>query len=236
MSEESLDSNSLEYLVASAISEASSAAALRNGRIRRIVIHARVYGRTSNGRLFVMSPWERIENFDQSSVVSIEIERKKTPTARRFWEWIRGGGQMKGLSRLMSRHKDTLAKLADLFDVNINTVWRWKSGHNAPTLDVQRTLCERYGCTIDELLNGPQADVYKVTLKFVKTLEGVSEEMNTDGIALIIADDGFIGVSGGRKFESDEDIERVVSEVRRKLTFGLEHRDEIRGGGEGHKS
>jgi transcriptional regulator with XRE-family HTH domain len=123
-----------------------------------------------------------------------------------------------------------MAKLADILDVNLNTVWRWKSGQNLPSLDIQRAICERYGCTMDELLNGPREEAFTVTLKYVKTLEGVNEEMNTNGISLLIADDGFVGVSGGRKLETMEDIERVVGEVRRKLTFGFEHRDEIRGG------
>jgi hypothetical protein len=71
-----------------------------------------------------------------------------------------------------------------------------------------------------------------VTLKYVKTLEGVNEEMNTNGISLLISDDGFVGVSGGKKLEAREDIDAVVNEVRRKLTFGFEHKDELREGGE----
>jgi hypothetical protein len=51
-----------------------------------------------------------------------------------------------------------------------------------------------------------------------------------DGISLLISDDGFVGVSGGRKLETPEDIDLVVSEVRRKLTFGYEHKDEFKGG------
>jgi hypothetical protein len=85
------------------------------------------------------------------------------------------------------------------------------------------------GCSEAELLNGPVVDEFKVTLKYVKTLEGVNEEMNTNGISLLISDDGFVGVSGGRKLEVPEDIERVVNEVRRKLTFGFEHKDELKG-------
>jgi transcriptional regulator with XRE-family HTH domain len=53
---------------------------------------------------------------------------------------------MKGLAALMARHGDTMARLADFLDVNINTVWRWKSGQNAPTLGTQRAICGRYGC------------------------------------------------------------------------------------------
>jgi hypothetical protein len=94
---------------------------------------------------------------------------------------------------------------------------------------VLKKLCEVLNVSEAELLNGPAPDGFKVTLKFVKTLEGVNEEMNTNGIALLIADDGFVGVSGGKKLEVIEDIDAVVNEVRRKLTFGFEHKDELKG-------
>jgi transcriptional regulator with XRE-family HTH domain len=137
---------------------------------------------------------------------------------------------MKGLAALMARHGDTMAKLADFLDVNVNTVWRWRAGERFPALETQRAICGRYGCTADELLNGPVPNEFRVTLKYVKTLEGVNEEMNTNGISLLISDDGFVGVSGGKKLEAREDIDSVVNEVRRKLTFGFEHKDEFKGG------
>jgi hypothetical protein len=37
-----------------------------------------------------------------------------------------------------------------------------------------------------------------------------------------------VGVSGGKKLESYEDIEMIVEEIRRYLTFGFEHKDKLR--------
>jgi transcriptional regulator with XRE-family HTH domain len=125
----------------------------------------------------------------------------------------------------------TQRELSEAIDVHELTIRRWENEKKSfqPRASDIKKLCEVLCVSEAELLNGPEESAFKVTLKFVKTLEGVSEEMNTNGITLTIADDGFVGVSGGKKFESEEDIERVVSEVRRKLTFGLEHRDEIKG-------
>jgi transcriptional regulator with XRE-family HTH domain len=116
-----------------------------------------------------------------------------------------------------------------MLGVSIPTLARWERGAFQPRASDIKKLCEVLGVSEAELLNGPQEQAFTVTIKYVKTLEGVNEEMNTNGISLTIADDGFVGVSGGKKLESLEDIERVVGEVRRKLTFGFEHKDDLRG-------
>jgi transcriptional regulator with XRE-family HTH domain len=134
---------------------------------------------------------------------------------------------MKGLAAIMARHGDTMAKLAEFLDVNVNTVWRWRAGERFPALETQRAICGRYGCTADELLNGPAQNEFRVTLKYVKTLEGVNEEMNTNGISLLISDDGFVGVSGGKKLETKDDIPLVLDEIRFKLEEGFESRERM---------
>jgi transcriptional regulator with XRE-family HTH domain len=137
---------------------------------------------------------------------------------------------VKGLSVLRKQKKLTQSALAKIFGVELNTVWKWENTRMSPSLDVIQKLADFFNVSVDELLNGPQEQAFTVTLKYTKTLEGVNEEMNMNGISLTIADDGFVGVSGGKKLESLEDIERVVNEVRRKLVFGFEHRDEMKGG------
>jgi transcriptional regulator with XRE-family HTH domain len=120
-------------------------------------------------------------------------------------------------------------KLAQMLGVDENTIWRWEKNKSNPPSGIVIKAAESLGISVDELLNGPQEQAFTVTLKYAKTLEGVNEEMNMNGISLTIADDGFVGVSGGKKLESIEDIDRVVDEVRRKLVFGFEHRDEMKG-------
>jgi transcriptional regulator with XRE-family HTH domain len=138
---------------------------------------------------------------------------------------------MKGLAILRKKKNLTQTGLAKKFGVEMNTVWKWENSIAAPSVDVIQRLAEFFGVSVDELLNGPGEDSFKVTIEFVKTLEGVNKEMNMNGIALTIADDGFVGVCGGKKFDNQDDIEAVVAEVRRKLTFGFEHKDELKEAG-----
>ena len=123
----------------------------------------------------------------------------------------------------------TYRKIAESLLVEIRTVQNWENQTSYPKGQTLKALANLLNTTESELLNGPGEVEYRVTLKYVKTLEGVNEEMNMNGIALTIAEDGFVGVSGGKKFETREDIDAVVENIRRKLTFGFEHRDEIKG-------
>jgi transcriptional regulator with XRE-family HTH domain len=125
----------------------------------------------------------------------------------------------------------TQGELAEALGVHELTIRRWESNKALPQPRVSdlKKLAEILKVTEAELLNGPAEEEFKVTLKYVKTLEGVDEDMNMNGITLSIAEDGFVGVSGGKRLESYEDIEKVIENVRKKLTFGFEHRDEVRG-------
>ena len=108
-------------------------------------------------------------------------------------------------------------KLSELVNVSFSTVRRWEKNEREPRASDIKKLCEVLNVTEAELLNGEAKNEFKVTIKYVKTLEGVNEEMNTNGISLTIAEDGFVGVSGGKKFENHEDIDTVVENIRRKL-------------------
>jgi transcriptional regulator with XRE-family HTH domain len=132
------------------------------------------------------------------------------------------------LANFLERKGLTQQALADELDIPRNTVWRWVNGKATPSAEMLQKLAYFFNVPVDELLNGPVVVEFRVTLKYVKTLEGVDEEMNMNGIALTIAEDGFVGVSGGKKFENYEDIERVVEVIRKRLTFGFEHKDEMK--------
>jgi transcriptional regulator with XRE-family HTH domain len=75
----------------------------------------------------------------------------------------------------MKRRGDTLAELAEILHVDINTVWRWKAEKNLPTLEIQRQLCERYGCTLDELLNGPEKKEIEIRILIRESDEEVGK-------------------------------------------------------------
>ena len=107
----------------------------------------------------------------------------------------------------------TKLALSEKIGVSNDSIRRWEDGTREPrTSDLQK-LSEVFGVPVDELLNGPAQEEFRVTLKFVETLEGVNEVMDTNGIALTVADNGFIGVSGGKKFETREDIEPVMADI-----------------------
>jgi transcriptional regulator with XRE-family HTH domain len=139
---------------------------------------------------------------------------------------------MKGLASLMSRHGDTMTKLADALDVNINTVWRWKAGQNAPPLETQRAICERYACTMDELLNGPETNELKFNIVW---------EVNEMNMIDIPNNQVFLGfkpsfnvIAGAFPEDADPDDigRRVANELRAARAARVAREAELKKGGE----
>jgi transcriptional regulator with XRE-family HTH domain len=131
---------------------------------------------------------------------------------------------MKYLAKLRKLRVLTQFELGNAIGIDANSIARYEQGRVKPSLEYTRRLASFLGVPVDTLLNGPAEEDFTVTLKYVKTLEGVDEEMNMNGITLSIAEDGFVGVSGGKRLESYDDVEKVVESVRKKLAFGFEHR------------
>jgi transcriptional regulator with XRE-family HTH domain len=134
---------------------------------------------------------------------------------------------MNGLFKLRKQKGLSQMDLALAIGVDNNSISRYERGIVKPTIEMAQKFAAFFNVSVDELLNGPTAEIFRVTLKFVKTLEGVNEEMQTNGIVLHMAQDGFVGVSGGKKLESHEDIELIIEEIRHYLTFGFENRDKL---------
>ncbi|GHV34532.1 hypothetical protein FACS1894187_05310 [Synergistales bacterium] len=121
-------------------------------------------------------------------------------------------------------------ELADRVRVKENTVWRWENERATPSVNIFPKLCEVLGCSERELLNGPEEEVFKVELRFVHGREEIDEEMKTNGVSLVMGDDGFLGIAGGKIVKDEEDAKSVAAEVLKNLLFGLKHRDEFIGG------
>jgi transcriptional regulator with XRE-family HTH domain len=113
--------------------------------------------------------------------------------------------------------------LAQLVNVSFSTIRRWEKGDREPRASDIQKLCEVLGVTEAELLNGPKEEGYKVTLNFVKTLEGVNDEMMVNGQgAVTLADDGTVMASHFGKLFSREDKETILAAIGEKLDEALE--------------
>jgi transcriptional regulator with XRE-family HTH domain len=119
--------------------------------------------------------------------------------------------------------------LSDLIGVSTKTVSRWEKCTRDPRASEIKKLCEVLNVSETELLAGPKQEGFSVALKFAATLSGATSEiLFLSGIALTIADDGFLGVAGGMIFQSLDDIETVLREIRFKLEHGYDERERMR--------
>ena len=121
----------------------------------------------------------------------------------------------------------TQRELADAVGLAMDTISRYERGDREPRASDIKKLSAALGVKEDELLNGP-SEVFCINLKYEATLKGVSDVMSMNGITLTVSDDGFVGVSGGKKFESKDDVDAVAEEIRRKLHVGFETREMLR--------
>jgi hypothetical protein len=65
-------------------------------------------------------------------------------------------------------------------------------------------------------------------LKYVKTLEGVNDEMMITGMELTVSDDGYVGVAGRAKFEGREDIDKALEKIRAFMEEGFDSRERMK--------
>jgi transcriptional regulator with XRE-family HTH domain len=136
---------------------------------------------------------------------------------------------MKGLAALMRRNNDTLAKLAEYLNTDLNTVWRWKAGRNTPIVEIQRQICERYKCTLDELLNG-LAESGEVRFSFVMDIREVeSMEVRMNEFKLGTGDNDIFGLF---RVPKDTDVEEIgrqfMNYLRAELVGDKVKRDELK--------
>lgn len=129
---------------------------------------------------------------------------------------------MKGLAKLRRRKGLTQGQLATGLGVESNTVWKWEHERITPSVESVQKLAVFFDISVDEILNGEKRERFAAELRFVSNREGMDSEMRANGIQLIVGDDGFLGITGGMKFQEEEDIEKAIDEIRFKLEHGFE--------------
>lgn len=60
---------------------------------------------------------------------------------------------MLGLMKEIKNRHETYASIAERYDVEPNTVWRWASGNISPSLDKARRLAADYGKSVEYLFS-----------------------------------------------------------------------------------
>jgi transcriptional regulator with XRE-family HTH domain len=118
--------------------------------------------------------------------------------------------------------------LATAINASVDTIRRYESGLREPRASDIKKLAAVLGVSEAELLNGPAEEGYQVVLKYVKTLEGVNDEMMITGMELTVSDDGYVGVAGRSKFEGREDIDKAIVKIRAFLEEGFDSRERMR--------
>lgn len=129
---------------------------------------------------------------------------------------------MKWLKFFREKSGLSLNKLADLINVQMNTVWRWESGRATPSAEMVQKLANVLGISETELLNGSQSDEWKLEIKLSK--EGVIDVSGLKPSAEInVGDKGIaITLSGSYElFADDAKFEDFVEQLRSKRQAAL---------------
>jgi transcriptional regulator with XRE-family HTH domain len=75
------------------------------------------------------------------------------------------------LRRIRNKSGISQSALADRVGVSLHTIFRVENGKTQPRASDIKKLCNVLNVTKAELLNGPVVAEFRVTLKYVKTLD-----------------------------------------------------------------
>jgi transcriptional regulator with XRE-family HTH domain len=130
---------------------------------------------------------------------------------------------MEYLISLRKKNRLTQAELGEKTGIDGNTISRYERNAIKPSIDALQRLSDYFKVSVDELLNGPREEGYKVTLRFVKNIEEAQSEMMINGCgAVSLADDGTVIASHMGKLTSREDKAQILAAIDEKLEEALE--------------
>ena len=109
------------------------------------------------------------------------------------------------------------AKLSEMIDVHENTIRRWEAGEFAPRADDITKLASALHVTEAELLSGPEPKEIRITLHYSEMPKEGEINMNENEFDLYMSGNGNLGIRGGAKFASLEDIDGFIARAKEQL-------------------
>ena len=137
---------------------------------------------------------------------------------------------MKGLFLWRRKQGLSQTQLGLISGVDSNLISRYERGETKPSLETLQKIALSLGISIDDLLRGPEEDVWELRIVFDREGKGVMDLTHgaTSSATLEIGDNGMgITLSGAFSlWEDDEKFEDLISQLRKKRETGLRARKE----------
>ena len=131
---------------------------------------------------------------------------------------------MKFLEKFRREKGLTQAELAEKVNVGINSIARYERGEVTPSITIAHAIAVALQVTEAELLNGPKEGKIEINLIFGEMSEKGEIDMGENGnkFDLFMDKNGTLGIRGGAKFTSLEDIAQFVADIGEELKKDFE--------------
>lgn len=108
-------------------------------------------------------------------------------------------------------------ELAKILDISVKTVQRWEYAERFPRANELQRLASALHVTEVELLNGPEPKEIRITLHYSEMPKEGEINMNENEFDLYMSGNGNLGIRGGAKFASLEDIDSFIARAKEQL-------------------
>lgn len=137
---------------------------------------------------------------------------------------FKGVSDIKGLKIIRERLGISQKKMGDITGIDPNTLSRYERGRLTPSSAAVLQISNALHVTADELLNGPKEGKIEINLIFGEMSEKGEIDMSENGnkFDLFMDKNGTLGIRGGAKFKSLEDIAQFVADIGEELKKGFE--------------
>ena len=126
-------------------------------------------------------------------------------------------GRIRDLRKKAGLSQEELAKRMGF---SFMTVRRWEMGKHSPRVEEIQRLAAALHVTEAELLNGPEENKIRIEIildRMDDTEEVIDMSGNKSVFSLFLSPDGAIGIKGGAKFASLEEIRKFLADAGAQL-------------------